>query len=392
MSWAALGLVLCLLPVAGAQEDGREAMAGELSRARAQVAELQEELRLAQEQLEACQEHSLSSVAYAYGSLALDALNHLLEQTDLDERAYEHASATRAMVTDALGTASSVQIGEVMEMARKTEVYTNNVAPVVHSLSLQAQPYIDQYATPMLGHVEEIKAAASTAAATAQQTYASMSAGAAQIVTDYVPTPKKVEQSLGSLQSTATETVESVVAPIFNLAKKVSPKRRAILPKRTVDRLLLLVVCLVVLIFCLYALKLSMKIAFKTALFSLKKAFALAIKLPLKLALACTRWALHVLTCCSCCGLCGRKKQSTPVGKTDTPTATLEDVSELLKRAKAKDKLESAVTRLSQMAEKGTVMDKKGFGEVGDGKRVDKSVLKKAAAKFKELDLKKLGL
>jgi len=386
MAWAALGLVLCLLPCAGAQEDG------ELSRARAQVAELREELRLAREQLGECQEHSVSGVAYAYGGIALDAVNHLLGQTSLDEQAYEHATATRAMVSDALGAVSSVQIGEVMEMARKSEVYTNSIAPVVQSLSLQAQPFIEQYAVPVLGHAEEIKAAASTAAATAQEAYASISAGAAQVVNDYVPTAEKVEQSLGSLQSTATQTVESVVAPVFDMVKKVSPKRRAILPKRTVDRLLLLVVSLVVLFFCLYALKISVKIAYKTALFSLNKALLFAVKLPLMLALSCTRWAVYVLTCCCCCGLCGGKKKSTSGAKTAAPAATLEDVAELLKRAKAKDKLESAVTRLRQMADKGTLMDKKGFGEIGEGKRLDKSVLKQAAAKFKELDLKKLGL
>merc|ERR1740121_105061 len=245
---------------------------------------------------------------------------------------------------------------------------------------------------PMVGHVEEIMAAASAAAATAQETYANVSAGASQVAKDYMPTAQKVEQSLGSLWSTAKGAVESVVAPIFNLVEKVSPKRRAILPKRTVDRLLLLVVSLVVLIILLYALKLSLKFACKTAVFSMKKIVMLTIKLPLKLAFMCIRWALYVLTCCSCCGLCGRKKQSSPSAKSDAPMATLEDVSELLKRAKAKNKLESAVTRLRQMADKGTVMDKKGFGEVGEGKRLDRSVLKQAAAKFKELELKKLGL
>lgn len=413
----AVGLAFCLFSYAGAQEGDCAAsdnqaraleqqlaqVQAEAAAAKAEASQLRQELALAKGVHEECaagQEHSVLGVASTYGSIAGDALQHLLDQTTFDERAYQHASATHVMVRDALGMVSSMDIKEVMDKVYKHELYITNIAPVIDTVSLQTQPYIDQYMTPLLEqakphveaiktHVEAIKTTAQPAMAAAQDTFA-------KVTEQHIPAARdagtKAIGSVPGLVVAAEETIASLLAPVFSFVEKVSPKRKTILPKSTTDRVLLLIFTIFAALYSFYVVKFSLRITFKVTWFSLRKALWISVKLPLKLLGLIIGWTVYIGTCFGCCCLFRRKTSETENGKADSKKATVAEIVTLLQRAKDKNKLEAAVKVFHGVAGKGTTMDAKKFGDVVDGKTLDKDVLKKAAGSFKELDLKKLGL
>jgi len=428
MRSTAVGLAVLLFSYASAEEDCSAADSRakaleaklrqaqeEIASAKAEATDLRQKLQLAQglqerheecqrqqDQCQAGQEHSVIGMASAYTGMAGDAVQHLLDQTDLDERAYRHASDTHVMVRDALGMVSSMDLKEFMDKLYKHELYITNIAPVIDTVSAQSQPYIEQYVTPLLEkarpHVDTLRATAGPAMTTAQETLT-------QVTEQHIPAARdagsKALSSIPGIVSdqvgTAKERLACLMAPVFSFLEKVSPKSRTILPKSTVDRVLLLICSFFVLLYGFYVMKFSLKITIKVTWFSLSKALLLTVKLPLRLAIMAISWGLYFLTCFGCCGLCRRKKKTAVNGKADQKKAeqkkaTAEEIVELLKRANEKKKLESAVKVFCGVAGKGTTMDAKKFGDVVDGKTLDKDVLRKAASTFKELDLKKFGL
>merc|ERR1712187_714734 len=113
---------------------------------------------------------------------------------------------------------------------------------------------------------------------------------------------------------------------------------------------------------------------------------------------------LWIFTFFGCCGLCCRRKKiaeptTAPTktnGKTDAKTngpvkeASLEELADLLDKAKKSNKLEAAAKELVKKTKNGEVLT---GPPTMKGKKATKETVKKALQKYpKELDLKKLGI
>lgn len=412
---AVSGLAFCLSSYAGAQDSPPAAdcsaatarLQAELKEARDEAARSRRDLAAARAELEELSGKGISilDIGSTYFGIAGDAVQQALDQTSLDEQAATHAAATKAMLTDALDYVRSLDVAGVRDQALKHELYVTKVAPLIASVSTQAQPYIDQYVSPALAsaapHIEAAKTAAAPAHAAALDAYAS-------VTEKHLPALQEAcGKAWGSLPgsealSTLEAKVSSFLHPAFAFIAKISPKQARILPKNTIDRVLLIIISMVVMSYFYYVLKFSLKITLKVTWKTCLWAFWAVVALPFRLLRKVIGICLCLSTCGCCCGICRRKQaKSDEKGKSKengkaaakkAGKATAEEVAALLTESKKKNKLETAAKLLSTVALKGQVMDGAKFPAEHHGKTIDKETFKKAAKQFKELDLKKLGL
>mmetsp|Transcript_58277 Transcript_58277/g.161119 ORF Transcript_58277/g.161119 Transcript_58277/m.161119 type:complete len:437 (-) Transcript_58277:107-1417(-) len=388
---------------------------GDLEAARATTQDKQEPADLAQQCAAQGHELSVLGAVSKTGSIAGGVLQHLLEQTSLDDQVVDavsgHVGAAKDFTVDVVGQLAKVDYNEYVKNLTQHEIYVSHVAPAVGKVAQGAQPYMDLYVSPAL---ESAKVYTNPALATAKETYAN---AAKTVEADVLPALKRSSSQAMSevprLLSLLRARLGVLLEPPFAIAAKAAPRHAAALPKSPVDRLLA-ICCLALFAYYaarvgLIALRLAMRMAFRSAWL----VFKLAVALPLLLMRKLLSYSLWLATGFYCCGLCGRrgkraqrlageaKKQAAatngnavPAKSASGPPAkvTAAELAQALEAGKKKGKLEATAKLLVGMAGTGKPTSGKDLPENVRGKLLEKDLLKKALGKFKELDFKKLGL
>lgn len=379
-------LLACLAPAVAA--DGK---AADCKAENAKVAKLEAEVASLKKQLAAagsasavqCSSASVFDAVSMTSNMAGDVITHLLKQTDLDDKVVsvvsEQAGAAKAMgakVVDQISAhpCGSMSYDSCSKHITGHDLYKTHVAPHVKTLTPIAQPYIDQASV----HVNPVLASASKAygdAAPTVRQHSTLAWGHASTLASKVP-----------------ELLHKVVDPVFVAFTAATPKHGKSLPKDPIDRLLL--ICFVA--FVAYNSFFVFRIVWWIGMRLLVIVLSLFVKLPLKLTKMWFSWGFFFGTGFYVCGLCRPKKSSSKkvadakaAPKSTSKPATVEELGAMLQKAHEKGKLNDGVTRLVTAAKTGKPLS---APEEMKGKPVNKDVLKKALGKFKEVDIKKLGL
>lgn len=198
----------------------------------------------------------------------------------------------------------------------------------------------------------------------------------------------------------AHSVLHNVVSPLFDTVHRVSPEQAKQLPRHPVDRLLLIIVILFVLYHTSGIIVRLIKLSKTLTNFSLWITgwlLYLFVKLPLKIVRRVVFFWLWLGTFFGCCGLCCRQREKKDNGKEPGSSksavvkdVTVDEVAELLAKAQKEGKLQACAKQLADGAKKDKVLTT-GAPKL-KGKKVPKDVLKKAFSKYKDLDVKKLGL
>jgi len=203
--------------------------------------------------------------------------------------------------------------------------------------------------------------------------------------------------------------VGRLVTPVYDCLARASPQHAHELPKSTFDRAFLLLVAAVLSYYCFRIGFMLLRIGLGASRTTFRVLFAAPCGVVLKI-LGITVW---FATGFYCCGLCASRRHAKVTAPTDASKiksngakdegaakvvaaspkkASLAEVSSMLEASKKKGKLDSAVNKLVGMAGTTKTMEGKSYPAEVRGKQLEKDVLKKALAKFKEVDLKKLSL
>eukprot|EP00928_Gymnodinium_smaydae_P088870 TRINITY_DN72910_c0_g1_i1.p1 TRINITY_DN72910_c0_g1~~TRINITY_DN72910_c0_g1_i1.p1 ORF type:complete len:388 (+),score=92.69 TRINITY_DN72910_c0_g1_i1:56-1165(+) len=342
-----------------------------------EVAELKKQLAAARASLESCTQKPISVVSAATGaySLGADAVNHLLDKTNVDEQ-------LSGMVADGFGKAKlmsasvadkvmSVDYAGYVKELKSHDLYQTHVEK-------NLRPVVDQYVSPALEKASaQVGPAFESAKVASHQAFDTVSEHA----------PKRLDE--------AGLYIDRVLDPVFDALAKVTPGFVGSYPTNRVDRVIFILLgCFVT--YHLIALTLwILRINVRLAMISLrvaKKLLYIAIMLPLRI----VGFAFWICTGFYCCGLCRRKSSQTKKGddakaskEKDGLTVTVDEIKKLLDNAKKEKKLEAGVKQLLTLMKNGKPMT--GPKNLA-GKKVSKDVLTKAVGQFKELDAKKLGL
>lgn len=223
----------------------------------------------------------------------------------------------------------------------------------------------------------------------------------------HLPTLKKAgSQAWESVMDTprhadvAKAHLEKVLDPVFLALGKASPAHRDALPKHPVDRLLMLLLAVVAALVLLKFSFRSLKITLRLSRFA-AKVVRFFTKLPLWIAFKALAWSFWVATGFYVCGLCKRRKAAKVAEKAPAKAkeakggaqakgpASVADLQRMLEASKQKGKLQDGVKSLSTSAKTGKPLS---VPKDMEGMHVTKDTLKKALGKFKEVDIKKLGL
>jgi len=387
----AITCLLALLASASAKSSK-----GDCSASDAKIAQLTAEVESLRKQLAAApgtcssnQEFSVLDVVSKSSSIAGDVVQHLLQQTDVDDKVVglvsaqmEAAGAFRAKVVDQISAhPCSSDYSECIKTITSSPIYKTHLAAHVDTVTAAAQP-----------HVESVKPHMDTALKTAKTAYGSALEMAGVV-------REKSGAALDHASTLAGKTpdhLDMVLDPAFVALKKASPNHHHVLPKKPFDRLLLIAIFLLF----VYHFSFVVRVGMKLFAFASKLAINIGIKFPFKVTMTTVSWSFFFGTGFYVCGLCRKRKAAD--GKTKKKSAdaksepkkggkpaTEKDLVELLNKAKGKGKLDDGVTRLVEAAKSGKPLQ---APEEMKGKEVKKDVLKKALAQYKEVDMKKLGL
>lgn len=365
----------------------------DLASLKEQLKSTQSELKAAKEQLKAAgaasgqcaSPFSVLDVASKTGAVAGDIMGHLLDQTTVDEQILEGFGAAKKMTSDTVDKVMSHDYNQYVEQAKKHEIYTTHLAPHINKATEAAQPYYNQYVNPAL---EQARVYTDPAMKNIQE--------ASTMV--YKKVGEEVLPVLTRQSSTVADTVNDVVLdPIFQRTAKAAPKHAHMLPQSKLDRVLLLAFFLFATYYALVVSGLTLRISFKT----LRTTWRFFIRPPIRLVFKIIGTWIFIATGFYCCGLCrpkasvaGKKGSADAKGKAkkEAEAASEDELVKLLEASKGKAKLDPAVKLLVDKASKGLMLEGKNFPDYVQGKKVTKDVLKKALGKFKEVDVKKLGL
>lgn len=385
-------LLVCLLPTFGQA-------AADCSAADAKIAKLTSEVESLRKQLAAAKggqcsaaEISVTGAVAKTGSMAGDVIQHLLQKTDVDEQIVS-AVSSKAEVAKAFSSKVVDQItahpcGSSYDACSKhiteSETYRTHLAPHVKTLTTAAQP-----------HLESAKVYVNPALETVSKAYGT----ATKQVEVVVPTVKQSTALAFSHASSVFSSIpghlHKVLDPVFAAFSKASPKHGHVLPQDPVDRLLLIVVLLFVGYNMFFVVRLLLKVATRlTGVVTF-----LGLRVPLRVAGCIISYWFWIVTGFYVCGLCRKRKTESKKSdpskadakaepKKSKPCST-DELVQMLKKTQEKGKLNDGVSRLVTAAQSGKPLT--GPEEV-KGKHVTKDALKKALGKFKEVDIKKLGL
>jgi len=389
-------LLACLVAASEAKADCSAADA-KVAKLTAEVESLRQQLADAQSQSGSCpsQEFSVVDAVSKGFRIGGDVVQHLLDQTTVDEKVVDavsgHVEAAKTFggkVVDQIAShPCSSDYNECVKTVTSSPVYKTHLAAHVDTVMTAAKPHLDA-AQP---HVDTALEKARTAYASSVET--------ATLVRQ--KSSDALEQA-STIASKSPEYLHNVLDPAFSTLKKASPKHHHVLPKKPLDRLLLLC-CIVVFIYSFWFVP---RIGLMLVRFALSLAIALGIKVPLKVTKAVASWSFFFGTGFYVCGLCRRRKaaeekkdkksadaKSEPkkngASNGASKPATEKEIVDLLEKTKQKGKLNDGVTRMVTAAKSGKALQ---APDDMKGKEVKKDVLKKALAKFKEVDIKKLGL
>jgi len=336
------------------------------------------------------QEFSVLAVLSKTGSIVISVSEHLLEQTTIDEQVVAAVSNAKVHASNIKSQISSVDYNEYMQSLKTHPTYLTHIAPHVSMVSALLAPHMETAQV----HLDPLFQAAQThygtvAVAMERNVLPTLRAGSSQALGSVA----EARQKFSHLDSKLGDLLE----PVFKVTADVAPKQSSFLPKQPVDRLLLLVAIVVfAYIFAKIALKMAL-VAGKISIFLLR----LIVWIPLKLAYKFTGLFFFVVTGFYCFGLCRRKKtlvEKTKGGETKNADkvetkkvaeATLAEVASILEESKKEGSLHARAKKLAAVAKSGKPSN--GIKSI-EGKEVSKETLKKALGKFKEVNVKELGL
>jgi len=335
------------------------------------------------------QEFSVLDAVSKSTSIAGDMVQHLLQQTEFDNKVVSAVSAQmaaaealRSKVVDQITShPCSSDFNECIKPITNSAIYKTHLAAHLDSLTKAVQP-----------HVESARPHMDTALKSAKTAYGSAveMAGVAQtqsgVAFDHV----------SSLAGKTPDHLHTMLDPAFVALQKASPKHHHVLPKKPFDRFLLICIAL----FFVYNFWFIVPIGMKLLALVTKLAVKIGIKLPFKVTATAISWSFFFGTGFYVCGLCRRREAAdNKTGKKSadakaepkkgSKAATEKDLITLLDKAKEKGKLSDGVARLAEAAKSGKPLQ---APEEVKGKEVNKNVLKKALSKYKEVDQTKLGL
>jgi len=284
-----------------------------------------------------------------------------------------------------MGKVTSIDYQEHWNTLTQHDVYKTHVAPAMDAVHKTAQPYVKEYVNPALEKAH----------------------GAHKHVNENMLPELQRQTTMVYDQvnpSALKSKVSGIIDPVYVAAGRVSPKLAKVLPSDVWDRILLLVVAVISFYYFLLTTYFLTRKAFWVTKTTTSLALQVFIVLPLWLIWQVFRLALCLTTCGFCCGLCSRSKSSNN-GSNDKKTnkngnakeaapkkATDGEIDQLLQGSKKQGKLEGAVKVLVTHAKDGKALTGKAFPDNVKGKVLDIATLKKALAKHKEVDLKKVGL
>lgn len=384
-----LALALFLLCASGVEAaDCKEANA-KVAKLTAEVESLKKQLAAAQASPGQCEVSVLGAVSKT-GSMASDVIQHLLGKTEIDDQVVnivskqvEVASGLTSKVVDQISAhPCSSDYDKCVKNITGSAFYLKHVGPLVK----QAEPHVDTaMAHP---HVK-------TAVETAKQAAAALDT---HVLTKLKQSPTVVQGHVDTVVSKTPEHLQTVLDPVFDTVGTAAPKHRNILPKGAIDRLLLLCVSLVVSYYSFF-------IGLRLTMIAIRICFKLGIKLPWWFTSTVMSWGFWFGTGFYVCGLCRKRKaaEASSNGKANgkaqakaeskksatSKPATEKELVTMLEKTKEKGKLNDGVARLVAAAKENKSLQ---APEDMRGKQVSKDVLKKALSKFKEVDIKKLGL
>jgi len=320
--------------------------------------------------------------------MAGDTVKHYLDQTDIDDQVYgkvtEHFGTARAVTVDMMGKVASIDYKEHLNSLTQHDVYKTHIAPTMDAVHKTAQPYVKEYVNPAL---EKVYGATKHM----NENMIPEVQGKMAMVNDHV-NPNVLMSKAGR-----------IIDPIYVAAGKASPKLARVFPSDTWDRILLLVVGVISFYYFLSTTYFLTRKGFWVTRKTTSFAITIFVVLPLWLIWKAVRLVLCLTTCGFCCGICSRR-QATENGKNEKngkngkedkkeqKKLTDEEINQLLQKSKSKGKLEEAVKVLVTRAKDGKPLTGKQFPENVVNRSLDVATLKKALAKHKEIDLKKVGL
>lgn len=324
---------------------------------------------------------SVLGAAASAGQMAYAAAQKLLDATDVDEKVTTavsdaYSKATEANYTDYVNTARGHVKGH----------YDAHLAGHVDAVSKTLQPHLDQYVSPAIDkanvHAAPFMETAKVHYGTAAKTWE----------TQVLPTLQghiaEAPKHLGKAQAAANTLLD----PIFGAFAKVAPTYRDLLPSHPVDRVLLLTIFAFV--------------AFSVTVVSLRVArvawslfygvFKLAWVVFWGLTSRVLGWSFFLGTGFYFCGLCRRRSGAKAKGlqeKADKSSAktkaTVKELVKMLETFKKDKKLTPAAKQLADLAKSGKAMT---TPKELSGKTATKEAVKEALSKFKEIDVKAMGL
>jgi len=359
---------------------------------RDQLAAVQEKLKTdkAKKPCTPDEEFSVLSVFSKTGSIALGVSEHLLQLTTFDEKVVAAVASAKVHVSNVKSQIASVDYKGYVNNVKTHPAYLTHIAPHVSTVSTLLAPHME---TAQL-HLNPLFKAAQTHYATA----------AAALEKDVFPALRQRSSQAYSAVSESPQHLShlnaklgEVLDPVFKATATAAPKQSSFLPKQPVDRLLLLLT--IVLFLYIFA-----KIAVKTGALVAKVILLLlrvALWIPIKLSLRIVGFSFFLATGFYCCGLCRRKKA--PVEKTNKAEAkkaekvdakkgaeaSVAEVTKILEDSKQEGSLPARAKKLAAVAKSGKPSN--GIKSI-EGKEVSKETLKKALSKFKEVNVKELGL
>jgi len=352
-----------------------------------QTAQLKDDLGKAKTPIQK-KEHSVTGLFTTMASLPRGLTQHLLDQTTMDETVIAAASGPAAKAKDY--TVSTLYT---------TSASIRNIDYAAHYKSFVA-PHVgaagDVLYTNLRPHLESTGAldAATSAYSTVKDTVAPHLLKVGGMAYEHTA---HAFAAAPSLLSRGRAALEQLLEGIFKLFARVSPDQAEALPKDFYDRIFLLVLCVVVLlnlyVFTKWAWWLT-KLVLRFKKFIMKMFLKPIFKL-IRFTLGCV---CCMGTCCYCCGLCRKKGSKANGGKAPAAAAktngvhkkaSAAQVTMLLQKSKDKGKLNDGVKTLVK-----TVKNEEQLKAPPDmkGMMVTKETLKEALKKFKEVDVKTLGL
>lgn len=380
-------LFVCLVSaVAAAKAPDCKAENAQVAKLEAEVAALKKQLAGAASAGQ-CSSASVFDAVSMTSTMAGDVITHLLGKTDIDDQVVsavsgqaENARVLSSKVVDQIKShpcGTGLNYDACSKHITGSDIYKAHVAPHVKSLTPLAQPYVDQASV----HVNPLLESATKAYGTA----------AKHVEVTVVPTVRQTTDLAYGHATTAASAIpkhlNSVLDPLFAAFSAATPKHAKSLPKDPIDRLLL--ICFAA--FLAYNLFFIVRILFKIATKILVVVLSIFVKLPLKLTKMWISWGFFFGTGFYVCGLCRSKKSSKADAKAapGSKPATAKELETMLQKAQDKGKLNDGVTRLVTAAKSGKPLS---APEEMKGKVVSKDMLKGALKKFKDVDIKKLGL